>query len=166
MNNNFFNNTTINQINKIRQENPNKTIGFTCSCFDLLHTGHLIMLREASDICDILVVGLQTDPTIDRVDKNKPVQSFYERELMISSLKYINHIIVYATEDDLYNILKELKPNIRIIGSDWRNKTYTGCDLDYIPMHWHERTHNYSTSNLRKRIFDAESEKNENNTNV
>jgi glycerol-3-phosphate cytidylyltransferase len=156
---NLFNHNTINIIKQIKQKNPNKTIGFTCSCFDLLHTGHLIMLQDAKDQCDILVIGLQTDPTIDRSDKNEPVQSFYERELMINSIKYIDNVIVYATENDLLEILQELKPNIRIIGSDWKNKDYTGFDLENIPMYWHERTHNYSTSNLRQRIFQAESKK-------
>jgi glycerol-3-phosphate cytidylyltransferase len=156
---NIFNDDIVNQINKIKHENPNKIIGFTCSCFDLLHTGHLIMLNDAKEQCDILVVGLQTDPTIDRPDKNKPVQSFYERELMINSLRYIDYIIVYATEDDLYKILQELNPDVRIIGSDWKNKNYTGHDLEHIPMYWHERTHNYSTSNLRQRIYQAETNK-------
>lgn len=144
------------QIRRIKEKYVGKKIGFTCSCFDLLHTGHLIMLKDAKEQCDILVVGLQTDPCIDRPDKNKPVQSFFERELMIRSLKYIDEIIIYATEEDLYHILTALKPDVRIIGSDWKDKTYTGHDLVDIPMHWHARTHNYSTSNLRQNIYEAE----------
>lgn len=153
----IFNDSVSMEITRLRNKYKGKKIGFTCSCFDLLHTGHLIMLQDAKNQCDILIVGLQTDPTIDRPDeKNKPVQDFYERELMIMSLTYIDEVVVYATESDLYNILKELQPDVRIIGSDWKGKHYTGHDLVNIPVHWHERTHNYSTSNLRKRIYEAE----------
>ena len=115
------------------------------------------MLQDAKNHCDVLVVGLHTDPTIDRPDtKNKPIQSFYERELMIRSIKYIDEVIVYETEDDLYRILETLKPFVRILGSDWKGHNYTGCDIADIPIHWHERTHGYSTTNLRKRIHAAE----------
>jgi glycerol-3-phosphate cytidylyltransferase len=156
----LFNVTTIDQIKKIKEKYPGKKIGFTCSCFDLLHTGHIIMLEDCKKQCDILVIGLQTDPTIDRpTTKNTPVQSFYERDLMIRSIKYIDEIINYATEADLYKILQELKPDVRIIGSDWKGKQYTGHDLDTIPIYWHDRTHDFSTTNLRRRIYLAESEK-------
>lgn len=154
--NNTFNETVKNQIQNIKDKYKGKKIGFTCSCFDLLHTGHLIMLQDARKHCDVLIIGLQTDPTIDRPEKNKPIQNFIERKTMIDSIKYIDEIIDYATESDLYKILETLKPDVRIIGSDWKGKEYTGHDIEHIPIHWHERTHNYSTSNLRKRIFEAE----------
>lgn len=156
---NLFNDSTLFEIKKIQKECDGRRIGFTCSCFDLLHTGHLIMLKDAKQHCDALVVGLQTDPTIDRPNKNKPVQDFFERKTMIQSIRYIDYIVEYATEDDLYKILLALKPNVRIIGSDWQGKQYTGNDIEFIPIHWHSRTHNYSTSNLRKRIFDSEKSK-------
>jgi len=158
---NLYTEATAHQINLIRQKYANKKIGFTCSCFDLLHTGHLIMLQDCKEQCDVLVIGLQTDPTIDRPDtKNAPVQTFYERELMVKSLKYIDEVIVYATEADLYAILLALQPHVRIIGSDWKGLKYTGHDIESIPIHWHERTHNFSTTNLRQRIFNAEKQKN------
>jgi len=157
---NLFDTNTINQIETIQKRYAGKSIGFTCSCFDLLHTGHLIMLQDAKNHCDVLVVGLHTDPTIDRPDtKNKPIQSFYERELMIRSIKYIDEVIVYETEDDLYHILQQLKPSVRTIGSDWKGHKFTGWDIADIPIHWHERTHSYSTTNLRKRIYAAEKAK-------
>jgi len=153
----LFNNNIIEQIENIKQKYKGKKIGFTCSCFDLLHSGHMIMLQDAKQQCDVLIIGLQTDPTIDRKSKNKPIQAFEERRIMIDGVKYIDEIIIYATESDLYNILVNLNPNIRILGSDWQGKAFTGCELS-IPIHWHSRNHGYSTSSLRKRVYEAELE--------
>ena len=133
----------------------NLKIGFTCSCFDLLHSGHCIMLEDCKNQCDILIVGLQTDPTIDRKEKNTPIQSYEERKIMISSIKYVDEVIEYSTEAELLEILEILKPDIRILGSDWKGNEYTGHLLP-IKIHWHERTHNWSTSNLRTRVFKNE----------
>ena len=147
----------------------NKKIGFTCSSFDLLHAGHYIMLEDSKKQCDFLIVGLQTDPTLDKEyrintsdsgkKKNKPIQSFEERFIQIKGCKYIDCIIKYSTENELYSIIKEITPDIRILGSDWKNKPYTGHELN-IPIHWHNRNHNYSTSNLRKRVYEEELNKN------
>ena len=147
----------------------NKKIGFTCSSFDLLHAGHYIMLEDSKKQCDFLIVGLQTDPTLDKEyrintsdsgkKKNKPIQSFEERFIQIKGCKYIDSIIKYSTENELYSIIKEITPDIRILGSDWKNKPYTGRELN-IPIHWHNRNHNYSTSNLRKRVYEEELNKN------
>ena len=155
---NLFTSDTEKQIQDIQNQHKGKRIGLTFSCFDLLHMGHLLMLKDAKSRCDILVVGLQTDPTIDRKHKNKPIQTFEERELMVRSIRYIDKVIVYATKSDCYNILKTLNPDVRILGTDWLGKEYTGCELD-IPIHWHQRTHNYSTTDLRKRVFEAEKKK-------
>ena len=141
-------------------------IGFTCSTFDLFHAGHYLMLKDAKDQCDILIVGLQTDPTLDEryrmetggKNKNKPIQSFEERKIQIEGCKYVDHVIPYSTEEDLFKLLKELQPNIRILGSDWKGKQYTGHELE-IPIHWHNRDHDYSTSNLRKRVYLGEKDK-------
>ena len=108
-------------------------IGFTCSCFDLLHAGHLIMLKDAKSQCDKLIVGLQTDPSVDRKDKNKPIQSLEERKIQLEAVKYIDEIIVYETENDLHKLLFELDPDIRILGSDWKAKPFTGYNLN-IPI--------------------------------
>ena len=151
-------NIDLDIINKIKNKFKDKKIGFTCSCFDLLHCGHCIMLKDCKSQCDKLVIGLQTDPTIDRKEKNKPVQEYIERKIMIESIKYVDEVIEYSTEAELLVILKELKPDVRIIGTDWKGKKYTGYYLD-IPMHWHERNHNWSTSNLRKRVYKNESKK-------
>tara|TARA_R100000234_G_C4951550_1_gene157566 strand:- start:337 stop:873 length:537 start_codon:yes stop_codon:yes gene_type:complete len=129
-----------------------KTIGFTCSCFDLLHAGHLIMLEDAKKRCDKLIVGLQTDPSIDRNDKNKPIQSLEERKIQLEAVKYVDEIFVYETENDLRKLLFNLDPDIRILGSDWKGKPFTGYNLP-IKIYFHERKHNYATSKLRKKIY-------------
>ena len=128
------------------------TIGFTCSCFDLLHAGHIIMLQYAKARCDRLIVGLQTDPTIDRPDtKHKPIQSLDERRIQLEAVKYVDEVITYNTEKDLYELLKKLNPDVRVLGSDYTDKSFTGDDLD-IKIYYHDRNHNYSTTNLRKKI--------------
>ena len=128
-------------------------IGFTCSCFDLLHAGHILMLKDSKEQCDYLIVGLQTDPTIDRPEKNKPIQSFEERKIQLEAVKYIDEIFVYETEEDLYKKLLDIKPDVRILGSDYDipDKRFTGDDLN-IPIYFHERNHNYSSTNLRGKI--------------
>ena len=122
--------------------------GFTCSCFDLLHAGHILMLEEAKLQCDRLVVGLQTDPTIDRPTKNKPIQSVTERYIQLAAVKYVDEIIPYSTEQDLSNLLKALPIDIRIIGEDYRDKDFTGKELN-IPLYYNKREHDWSTSALR-----------------
>ena len=131
----------------------NKKVGFTCSCFDLLHAGHILMLEDAKAQCDKLIVGLQTDPTIDRPEKNKPIQSFEERYIQLQAVKYIDEIFIYDTEEDLYKKILYFNPDIRILGSDYDipDIRFTGDDLN-IPIYFHERKHNYSSTNLRGSI--------------
>ena len=127
------------------------TIGFTCSCFDLLHAGHILMLKDAKTRCDKLIVGLQTDPTLDRSEKNKPIQSFEERLIQLQAVKYVDEIYKYAYESELITLLMKIKPDIRILGSDYKGKTFTGDNMN-IKIYYHHRDHNYSTSNLRRAI--------------
>tara|TARA_R100001082_G_scaffold76239_1_gene44311 strand:+ start:135 stop:647 length:513 start_codon:yes stop_codon:yes gene_type:complete len=130
-----------------------RKIGFTCSCFDLLHAGHIIMLQDARSRCGKLIVGLQSDPTIDRPEKNKPIQSLEERRIQLEAVKYVDEIFIYDTEEDLYKKLLDINPDVRILGSDYNipDKRFTGDDLD-IEIYFHERKHNYSSTNLRKKI--------------
>lgn len=125
--------------------------GFTCGAFDLTHAGHYLMFKECRENCDWLIVGLQTDPSIDRAHKNKPVQSLEERRIQLESCKYIDQIVVYEREADLLELLKNIKPDIRFIGSDWKGKLFTGHELD-IPIFWNSRDHSYSSSSLRERV--------------
>jgi len=126
-------------------------VGFTCSCFDLLHAGHILMLEDAKSQCDKLIVGLQTDPTIDRPEKNKPIQSFEERKIQLEAVKYVDEVITYETENELYELLRLLRPDVRILGSDYNDKYFTGVELN-IPIYYHKRNHDYSTSSLREKI--------------
>ncbi|QDP59731.1 MAG: hypothetical protein Unbinned2990contig1001_51 [Prokaryotic dsDNA virus sp.] len=126
-------------------------VGFTCSCFDLLHAGHILMLEDARKQCDKLIVGLQTDPTLDRSEKNKPIQSFEERLIQLQAVKYVDEIYKYAYESELLTLLKQLKPDIRILGSDYKGKSFTGDKMN-IKIYYHHRDHNYSTTNLRRAI--------------
>jgi glycerol-3-phosphate cytidylyltransferase len=138
-------------------------IGFTCSTFDLFHAGHIMMLKEARTQCDYLIVGLQTDPTIDRpLEKNKPVQSVFERYEQLKACKYVDEILVYATEKDLVDILLSYPINVRILGHEYEHKTFTGrqeCVDRGIQFYFNKRDHSFSTTELRQRVVDAEAEK-------
>ena len=128
--------------------------GFTCSCFDLMHPGHIKMLQDARNQCDYLIVGLQTDPTIDRPNtKNKPIQTLEERQIMLSAVRFIDEIMIYDTEVNLYKYLKKNKPDIRILGSDYKGKDFTGKDLD-INIYYHKRDHDWSYTKFRNQIRD------------
>ena len=134
-----------------------KKIGFACGCFDLIHPGHILMLQDCKSVCDYLIVAVQSDPTINRNNKNKPIQTLDERVIMVKSIKYVDEVKTYTTEDQLYQMLVDISPDIRIIGSDWKNNPqFTGGDLN-IKLHFHDRNHNHSTTNLRKRVYKAES---------
>jgi glycerol-3-phosphate cytidylyltransferase len=128
-------------------------IGFTCGAFDLLHAGHQYFFNQCKNQCDYLKVGLQFDPSKDRKCKNAPVQSLYERYLQLKSSKFVDEIIPYDDEQDLLNLLKTQKIDIRFIGSDYLDREYavTGYDLNikkvYIP-----RNHTFSSSNIRHKI--------------
>ena len=132
-------------------------IGFTASSFDLFHSGHVAMLKEARANCDFMIVGLQTDPTIDRPEKNQPIQSVFERYVQLEGCKYIDEIIPYATEQDLVDILLTYNINVRFIGEEYKTKDFTGkqlCVDKGIEIHYNSRQHSFSTSGLRKRIKD------------
>lgn len=147
----------------MKKKKSKKIIGFTCGAFDLCHAGHMLMFKEAKQKCDYLVVGLQEDPSLDNgkyrdKNKNKPVMSLKERKIILEGIKYIDKIFTYKDENDLYNKLKKLKYDIRVIGYDWKGKKYTGHDLPH-KIYYNSRSHSFSTSELRKRIADAEKEK-------
>ena len=142
--------------------NNTKIIGFTCSTFDLLHTGHILMLEEARAQCDYLVCGLQIDPTVDRPEKNKPIQSLYERFIQLNAVKYVDAIIPYTTEEELLTILQTEGIDIRILGDEYETKIFTGSNLD-MDYYFNKRTHNYSTTELRKRVADVENRKQSDN---
>ena len=126
-------------------------VGFTCGAFDLLHAGHVVMLKEARENCEHLIVGLQTDPSIDRQEKNQPVQSVYERFTQLSAIKYVDEVIPYDTERSLIDLLESTPINVRFIGEDYIDKSFTGDDLP-IKVHYTNRKHSFSSSGLRQRV--------------
>lgn len=139
-------------------------IGITFSSFDLLHAGHTLMLEEAKSVCDYLIVGLQTDPTIDRPEtKNKPVQTVVERYLQLRACKYVDEIIPYSTEQDLEDILSSMRIDIRILGEEYKDQDFSGrdvCKKRGIEIYFNKRDHRFSSSDLRKRVAESEYRKN------
>lgn len=133
-------------------------IGFTCSTFDLFHAGHIMMLKEAKFQCDYLIVGLQSDPTVDRTWKNKPVQSLFERFVQVQACKYVDEIIPYTTEKELMDILLSYPIDVRIIGEEYRDKQFTGYNLP-MEVYFNTRQHSFSTTELRGRVLYREEEK-------
>tara|TARA_Y100000033_G_C2738219_1_gene107004 strand:- start:476 stop:886 length:411 start_codon:yes stop_codon:yes gene_type:complete len=129
--------------------------GITASTFDLLHAGHISMLREAKSQCDHLICALQVDPSIDRPEKNSPVQSIVERYAQLSAVKYVDEILVYQTENDLLDIIQMYPINVRILGEEYRSKDFTGkdeCRSLGIQLYFNKREHRFSSSDLRKRV--------------
>ena len=136
-------------------------IGFTCSTFDLLHAGHITMLEEAKHHCEYLIVGLQTDPTLDRPEKNKPIQSLVERQIQLAAVKYVDEIVCYQTEEDLQDLLLTLPIDVRVLGDEYKGKNFTGKDIAKqrnIKIIYNGRDHSFSSTSLRKRVVWGESD--------
>ena len=135
-------------------------VGITFSTFDLLHAGHIAMLREAKGQCDYLIVGLQSDPTIDRPDtKNKPIQTMFERYLQLKAVEYIDEVVPYQTEKDVIDILQTLPIDVRILGKEYKEKDFTGkdvCNRRGVELYFNTRDHRFSTTDLRKRVTNGD----------
>ncbi len=139
-----------------------KTIGITCSTFDLLHAGHILMLEECKKYCDYLICALQVDPTTDRPSKNKPIQSLVERYIQLESVKYVDKIIPYNTEEELKTIFSSLDLDVRIIGKEYKDQDFTAkdiCQKRGIKFFYNKREHNFSTTNLRNLVYQQELDK-------
>ena len=137
-------------------------VGFTASAFDLLHAGHVQMLREAKEQCDYLICGLQVDPSIDRPTKNKPIQTVVERYTQLNAVGYVDEIIPYTTEEDLEDILAMYHIDVRILGEEYREQDFTGkdiCKKRSIQLYFNKRDHRFSSSDLRKRVYEREEAK-------
>jgi glycerol-3-phosphate cytidylyltransferase len=135
-------------------------VGLTASAFDLLHAGHVSMLREAKSQCDYLICALQVDPSIDRSEKNRPVQTIVERHTQLSAVKYVDEIIPYVTEKDLTDIIEMYKIDVRILGEEYKDRDFTGrelCDRLGIDLYFNRRNHRFSSSELRNRIMEKQS---------
>ncbi len=126
--------------------------GITFGAFDLFHAGHVLMLQEAKTVCDYLIVCIQTDPSLDREEKNKPVQSIVEREIQVSTCRHVDEVIIYDTEQDLLNIIEKVDWDVRIIGEEYKEKDFTGRDKTLDKCYFNKRSHNFSSSELRERV--------------
>lgn len=137
-------------------------VGITFSAFDLLHAGHIKMLEEAKRQCDYLIVGLQTDPTLDRPEKNHPTQTVVERYIQLKGCRFVDEIVPYATEQDLEDVLRSFKIDVRIIGDEYQDKNFTGrgyCEEKGIELYYNRRDHRFSSSSLRREVADKENSK-------
>jgi len=133
-------------------------VGFTCSAFDMLDSGHIQMLRDAREQCDYLICGLQTDPSADRPEKNRPIQTVVERYTQLKAVQYVDEIIPYATEEDLKDILSMYHIDVRILGDEYREKDFTGkeiCKRRDIALYFNKRDHRFSSSELRRRVAES-----------
>lgn len=133
-------------------------VGITFGAFDLCHAGHNLMFGECKQNCDYLIVGLQADPSIERKEKNKPVQSLFERYVQLNSCRYISEVIPYVYEAEIEEILRSIKPNVRFVGADYIGRDFTAkqyCLDNNIDLYFNNRDHGFSTTELRKRIETA-----------
>ena len=126
--------------------------GITFGAFDLFHAGHVMMLEEAKTVCDYLIVCIQSDPSLDRKEKNKPVQSIVEREIQVYGCRYTDEVIIYDTEAEVLEILDSVDWDVRILGEEYKNKDFTGREQTLNKCHFNKRPHNFSSSELRKRV--------------
>ena len=126
--------------------------GITFGAFDLFHAGHVLMLEEAKTVCDHLIVCIQSDPSLDREEKNKPVQSIIEREIQVSGCRHVDEVIIYDSEVDLLNIIDQVDWDVRILGEEYKDKDFTGRDQTLERCHFNKRPHNFSSSELRERV--------------
>ena len=125
--------------------------GITFGAFDLFHAGHVLMLKEAKSICDYLIVCIQSDPSLDRVEKNKPVQSVIEREIQVSACTYVDEVIIYDYEEEVLQIIETVDWDVRILGEEYRDKEFTGRDQTLEKCYFNKRPHKFSSSELRER---------------
>lgn len=126
-------------------------IGFTAGNFDLLHPGYIYTFETAKEHCDYFMVFLQRDPSETRFTKYKPVIPLYERYKTLMSIKYVDEVITYQTEEDLLNLMEFYKPDIRILGDDYIGKRFTG---DHLPIEviYTTRAHGWSTTRIKDLI--------------
>ena len=133
--------------------------GITFGAFDLFHAGHVLMLEEAKTVCDYLIVGLQTDPSFDRKEKNKPVQSIVERQIQLEGCKFVEEVTIYDTEDDLMQILDTIEWDVYVIGEEYKNNFFTARDKYLDKCYFNKRPHTFSSSELRERVAEKEASK-------
>ncbi len=128
--------------------------GFVAGMFDIIHPGYIHMFDTIKNSCDYLVVGLHEDPRIERSNKSAPVLSVEDRKKILESIRYVDEVITYSTEKDLYDILKNGEFNIRFLGEDYLNTNFTGCDLE-IPIQYIDRSHGWSSTKYKNKLING-----------
>jgi len=135
--------------------------GIIAGNFDVIHPGYIDMFKECSDTCDQFIILLHTDPSIERPkEKLKPILSVQERMKILFSLRYVSNIYTYTYEEDLLTLIKDIQPDVRFLGDDYKDKSFTGDELD-LPIHWIDRSHGWSTTKFKSLIHDEYRKKNE-----
>ena len=128
--------------------------GIIAGNFDVIHPGYIDMFKECSDTCDQFIILLHTDPSIERPkEKLKPILSVQERMKILFSLRYVSNIYTYTYEEDLLTLIKDIQPDVRFLGDDYKDKSFTGDELD-LPIHWIDRSHGWSTTKFKSLIHD------------
>ncbi len=127
--------------------------GIIAGNFDVIHPGYVRFFKDAKEnACDWLIIALQGDPTIERPNKAKPILAVEERTEILMELSSVDEVLHYDTEEELLELLKQARPNVRILGSDYHGKEFTGCELS-IPVYYHERNHSWSTTRFKNEIM-------------
>lgn len=126
-------------------------VGFVCGAFDLLHAGHIHLLKQCRQRCDMLIVGLHVDPSVERDYKNKPIESILERQIKLKACRAVDQVIVYETEEDLSLIFKFYKIDVRFLGSDYAESDKPITDPDALPIEIVESLPIHTTD-IRERI--------------
>lgn len=133
--------------------NSNKPItGFLAGGFDIIHPGYIEMFEDAKKYCDYLYIFLQTDPSIERPQKLKPVLSVEDRKKILLALRYIDEVLTYTTEADLIELIKKVNPDVRILGTDYIGKNITGENLPPKIIYTNRNHHNWSQSKFKQMI--------------
>jgi cytidyltransferase-like protein len=128
-----------------------KKVGLIAGCFDILHPGYIKMFEDARTVCDWLIVALHENPNQEREKKYEPLFSVQDRKKTLESINYVSKVVTYRTEEDLETIIKEISPDVRIIGSDYRGKLITGQEYS-DEIYFHEREHDHSYSKVRREL--------------
>ena len=125
--------------------------GFVAGNFDVIHPGYIKMFSECKNNCDHFTILLHSDPSIECPEKLKPILTLDERIEVLSSIKFINDIKSYTYETELYDLIKNGGYSVRFLGDDYRNKSFTGDDLN-IHTHYLNRDHGWSTTKFKNLI--------------
>ena len=127
--------------------------GVVCGVFDMYHAGHVLMLKECEENCDYLIVALNKAENIDYAINPNKIPPLYTIEERVMSCSFVDEVLTYNSEEELFDLMKELNLGVRFLGDDYKGKPITGSDLN-IPIYYTDRSHGLSTSKYKKALFD------------